>query len=197
MTSIFSTLPVFSWTFIFAALQMRGPMTIARFIVTVIVDAINNFPPRSFTHVGKKVFKREPSFANFNSSTTVISVPSSLFVCAANDHVGPALIRPWVCPLFRGMAYCKSILGLPASARLRTASSQLNDSNNGLLAAVALAKPQRAKTITASSFKSNKPTKPLSCDINESGHRGLLTGYGVKWQGSAEPLSCCAYDSME
>ena len=68
------------------------PFAVARLIVAVVVDAANRSAFRSFSHIGKKVFKEIPPFANRNSPASISKKLVIVRICGSLKHVQPASI---------------------------------------------------------------------------------------------------------
>lgn len=69
-----------------------SPSAIARLIVAVIVDTIQCQFWWAFAHVGQKVLKRTPSFADRNASTAIVEIKSVAEIIATLKHGPPRLI---------------------------------------------------------------------------------------------------------
>ena len=58
-----------------------SPTTVFRRVVTFVINSINSvFIGRSLTHVSKEVFKRKPSFAKGDASSSVVMIESVVLV---------------------------------------------------------------------------------------------------------------------
>jgi hypothetical protein len=81
---------------------MRRPATIARFVVTVVVNAVDAPALGSLAHIGKEVHKGAPSFADRNSPAAIIRPLRASRVGTARNHTVPRMISTrGVATLFR------------------------------------------------------------------------------------------------
>jgi hypothetical protein len=69
------------------------PSTIRRCVVAVWVDAVDGHAWRTLSHVSKEIFKRVPSFADYNSTGTVVFKVFAVFVITALEHAVPCSVR--------------------------------------------------------------------------------------------------------
>lgn len=71
----------------------RNPATIPRFVVAIIVDAVDHLPYWSASHISNKVFKIvDPRCTDFYSTTTVARIAKVPYVAASFLHSSPAKI---------------------------------------------------------------------------------------------------------
>ena len=84
---------------------MCDPSAVPRFVITVIVDAIQLLSLRGFSHISQKVFKFLPALADSNSPCTVILIDGRFWIGASLDHVIPAAIDRSLTSAF-GMQVC-------------------------------------------------------------------------------------------
>ena len=81
-------------TLIASLLRSGGPATIAGFVITVVVDAINRSARRLLTHVLKERHKAEPpSIAHGDAASAVEPPVLSVWIRASSDHCRPRGIR--------------------------------------------------------------------------------------------------------
>ena len=86
---------------------VAGPSAVARLVVSIVVDAVQNIAMWFFPHVREEVLEAvEPPFANRNSSSSIAMVIRSLWIKAALLHVEP-------CEVFRRL-----LLSFPGNPRL-------------------------------------------------------------------------------
>ena len=77
------------------------PLTVTRFIVALVADAVERHSRRRFAHICEEGFEAfAPAFANFNASAAVIFELACLRIAAALDHGVPGIIGPRVGPMF-------------------------------------------------------------------------------------------------
>ena len=68
------------------------PSAIVRFVIAVVVDAIERKAGWPFPHISEEVAKIQPSFANRNAAAPVIGVVPMIWVIAPLDHGFPGLV---------------------------------------------------------------------------------------------------------
>lgn len=157
------------------------PATIFGAVMAVWINPINRmFFGWSFTHVGKKVFKRLPSVADRNSTASVIwkikaaviftsathHVPSVVFFCRSSAIWVSALSVLYVCR--RGANF------LQATARLRMFASQLFRFNGCKISARAFANPVSFFAFFVCAMDYCKLTVDLALHVNKFGHLEYL-----------------------
>ena len=115
-----------------ALLFMSSPSAIPRFVVSVIVDAVQGCALWSWPHVVAKCLKRRaPSVAHHNATTTIVAVLRVLFSVAAISHSFPA-------SKFRRIRTAMSSCRFSVGTRLalhRPSAVKVRGSNGSLLAA--------------------------------------------------------------
>lgn len=77
---------------VLSLLFARGPTTVARFVVSVVVDSFNRHLRRSWPHVGEKVLEDKPPRTELYSSTTIPAVMTFVRVCGALFDAVPNLV---------------------------------------------------------------------------------------------------------
>ena len=102
-------------------LTLGSPSAIVRLVITVIVDAVNRVRRRrTVAHVSEEVLERVPSFADCDTSSSVISIGAIARVKTAVSQCSPSSIfsrvRSMVSPCCFGS--CASTLALETSATL-------------------------------------------------------------------------------
>ena len=75
-----------------------GPSTIPRFVVSIVVDAVDALALGSLAHILKKIGKRTtfpgvPSVTNRDSAPTIILPISKVWVAASGKHILPNIIN--------------------------------------------------------------------------------------------------------
>ena len=100
-------------------LMARGPSAIGRFVVAVVVNAVNRvFGRRLETHIGMEVREGiKPSLTDGDASTTVVFVSGGGHSGASPDHVSPSSIFRRVSHAMRGFGF--QHLSFDAAARMR------------------------------------------------------------------------------
>jgi len=71
----------------------RSPSTVARFIISIVVDAIQSQSFRLLSHVGNEIHKVMPSLAHFDPTSAVIRVVGRARIFTSRNHSRPALVR--------------------------------------------------------------------------------------------------------
>jgi hypothetical protein len=79
-------------SFIQCLLLRGGPTAVARFVVAVVVDAINRKSIGPLAHVGKELFKRIPSSAYRNSPSSIVLKVLTAWIGASFNHSSPNTI---------------------------------------------------------------------------------------------------------
>jgi len=69
------------------------PLAIGWFVMTVSVLSFYRHVWRAFTHVGKKVWKTVPSFADLNAFSSVVLIALLILIRAPSPHRNPNAIR--------------------------------------------------------------------------------------------------------
>lgn len=69
-----------------------SPSTVLFTVISVIVNAVNRFTLRFFSHISKKVLKGRPSLANSDTSTPVSGVSCVHRISASSNHSSPSVI---------------------------------------------------------------------------------------------------------
>jgi hypothetical protein len=95
--------------FIKSLLAISCPSAIVWFIVSVYVNPVNAHAERSIPHILKEVGEREPSFAYFNTATSIQAEFTVVGVCASLLHSVPASIHSSPFPFPRHSVSCKKL----------------------------------------------------------------------------------------
>lgn len=155
---------------------LSRPSTITRFIVAVILSAVNGVL-RSWplAHVGKKIFKRvKPAFANRDTASAVVLEAVVLRAGTTANHAVPALVSAARCGS-AGMAVFEVPGGCPvaqeAPTTLGAARDEVDAQCHDDVATIADALPLRVAVGIRPHRASNEQSfKPLTYHINEFGH---------------------------
>jgi hypothetical protein len=144
---------------VFVLLRICDPFAIGGFVTSIIVDAIERQARWAITHVGKEVFKCEPTLANTNSSSAVIKKIRVLRIAASLKHRFPAVISRCA-----GLSMLGKRATL-ASAANRIFASEADASNDALVSAVANDKPASRFPFYMGESDDRQSSKALSCNI--------------------------------
>src|SRR6185436_16398544 len=71
---------------------MCCPATIAGFITSRVVDAIDGLPWRTLAHIDKEVGEGQPSLANGDALAAILPVAAMALPHTSRDHVVPRLV---------------------------------------------------------------------------------------------------------
>ena len=166
-----------------------APLAIARFVVAVIVDAIEGEPERPLAHVREKSFERvAPTIADGDAATAVIAPVLMPGVKAALLHRIPTAIG-WRGGAVRRMAMRQSgkILAAKTSAACRMVRQQRNASNECFGSAIAPAGPISVISVAVRKVLHNQSTDATACNIDGCGHRGSSNERQCQEYGRALP----------
>lgn len=156
-------------------LKACRPPAVARFVVSVVVDAINLKTRWAFSHVFQKRCEREtPPLANPNAATAVVFEGFIGRVVAAANHIHPAIVGA---ASFAATIVSVSQLRLPpqdAAAGLDKTASELSACDGFGLTTVAATQPRNAAWGRANAADSGESSKALRCEINKLGHASLI-----------------------
>jgi len=130
--------------FIALLLRSRGPAAVARFVIAVVVDAVNRQSWRAIAHVVAEVFKARPPFADGDPAATVERKVNSVRIQAAFFHCYPGSI----CRR-RDAAVLSGALALQAATTCSIARGQATARHECFGAALAQASPHNASTAIA------------------------------------------------
>jgi hypothetical protein len=151
-----------------------SPSHVARFVIAVIVDAVERMLRRwSLADIGNKSSKIIPLFANMDTATTVLFKRFGRWNETAAAHVAPNDIQ-WM--LRHSMFACpfgRSFLS-ETTARFGCASHQTAGLNVPHRSAIAMTSPNRGLTwFVAEKFNGCPTAKSASSDIYEGRHGSL------------------------
>jgi hypothetical protein len=145
------------------------PAAVSGGVTAIDVDAVERQSDRSFAHVGEEIFKDQPTVANGDAATSIISKIIGFGIETAGFHVCPASISARF-----GSFSIVTVLGFSffASAANRS-SSKVAAVNDDFRPAVAVTKPMRMPVRMRKSHY-DETTEAKTRDIDESGHGDLF-----------------------
>jgi hypothetical protein len=154
-------------TLIISLLSSSRPSTIVGRVSAFVVDAVERAISWSFTHIGDKVPKVVPAFANGNTAPSVIFVGLVFFVAAPIVHAEPRSI----CEIVSGMPVPR-VVTLPFKTPTRTSITepQISVSNTHPVAASASAKPINLSVFAMGNVESGQALKTLTGDVDVMNH---------------------------
>lgn len=146
-----------------------GPTAISRFVIAIVVDAVNRLANGALAHIGKKILELIPSFTNTNSSAPIVFVLRNMFVSAPGTHT---------CPTSVSRSFSRDTMAVPdrcsvsfyqASTRLGCSTTNIGIQNNYVFTAITNTKAGTSVTARGinkikSIFKNFKLSRPLSND---------------------------------
>jgi len=147
------------------------PPAIAGSIAAVVVDAIKAAVGGSFSHIGEKIFKSVPSFADPNSSPSVVFVAFGRSVVAAREHPIPRCEGRRAFPSACMFVFDVITFVEQASARFCGAILEIAAASNPFVSAGTDAVPRiDAPLISVSNSYDGQATKLLTGDVGDFGH---------------------------
>ncbi len=152
--------------------KLSGPSTVAWFISSAVVDAVNRRPGRRLFHVRKEVWERPPPRTNRNAPAAVISEARMLRIVTAADHLFPTVVGR------RARASVGSVERSGARAVKTAATSgvaalQVFAADDWFAPAIARTCPERLSPLPGMRKpKHGQATKAPPRDISASGHDG-------------------------
>lgn len=158
----------------------RRPTDVVRFIVAVVVDAVDRVAQRwARTHVSEKLFERHPRGADRNPSG---SIASGLRILTARAHRAPNVVFARIAPvscvaMSQASRISVALFGAQAAARQRVAASQCTLLDFSFSAAVAPAQPESRMPIFSARFKDQPSAKTL-IDFNHC--QQFIPRYGTE-----------------
>ena len=153
-----------------------GPLAVIRRVMPVVIDALNPISPNGWfrPHVRVEVFKRrEPSFADSDSSPSVIRIGMVVSVQTPSPHVAPRVVFRTVTQAMGSFVVAKVVsltpIALQTAARLSSCAWGYGD----MCAAVAYRIPEALTGMLTPVTKSRKDQSALSfsCPILRSTSR--------------------------
>ena len=136
----------------------RGPIAVRRVVVPVCISALQRQIHRSRPHVGTEVFKRRPSFAQLDASSSIIHPLFHVGVGASTFHGGPDAVLSCSCLTVSCVARAGSFR-VEAAATHDISSAKVVESLNCFGSAIARALPVAVFRISAADNRCHKPTK--------------------------------------
>lgn len=156
-------------------LALGGPPTVARFVVPVVVDAVDAQPSGFLAHVSQERSEGiAPAFADGNPAPSVVPVVVGTRVCTTFDHPTPSDERPTRGPASRvtvNRAARPRYLRPFTPARGSRARSQVRGTNPLLATAVALCGPLNVTTAASVKASNHQPS--------EASARQVLSSHGT------------------
>lgn len=151
------------------------PLTVSGRIALVVIDSFyRKIPARPLSHIGNKVFKRLPPFANLYASTAIVVKFLIGWVRASLSHTHPYGVFGRACTAMLSEAFCVAV-GPEASTGSGPPVSERNSKDNFLVSAIAKTLPHSPATgVVFRSGNYSEPTKSLACHIFECAHNYLL-----------------------
>ena len=143
------------------------PFTIGRFVIAIIIDALERVASFSRPHISEKIFKFEPPFAELNSTTPIQLIVSSVRIAATFEHARPAFIG------WGSILTMSKIVAFKKQTTARTYFSAFKRVGGGeyFVSAGAGANPNYTAIASPNSrFNRTQSTKTLICDIESFGH---------------------------
>ena len=142
-----------------------GPSTVLGRVRPVVVDAVNRSVCWALSHIGQEILERLPTLTHVNPTTTVKQVRMVIRVFASAFHGHPRY-------MLRGSAHSMAQIvpfKLQAPARCCSAVADVGSISIKRLTAIAGHSPDRPAFFSgADRTNSNKATKPLPSEVNET-----------------------------
>lgn len=163
------------------------PPTVVRFVMPVVVLAVDRHAGRWVAHVSIKLFEGVPPLTHRDAPPAPISVPWVFGVAAALVHV---------CPRIVGAGLALPVQPRPrprAAARLRMISRKRRPDDMAASAAIALAQPHRFTSagVGAVAFNYNQRPKGFPRQIIQPWHRyPILGGEKLSVTGAPSASDC-------
>jgi len=126
--------------FVSLIVLVRHPSHIARFVMSVVVDAVKSPAFRKVAHIGIKSGEVVPPLAHLDSPSTIVSVVRALAVAAAVDHGLPPMVDSGASHSVTSESLCCAFFS-PASTAIAYAAHKLPRLHSRLHSAFAPAKP--------------------------------------------------------
>lgn len=140
------------------------PSTIRWRVGTIVVDAIQRFVGRPFSHIGQKVAELFPSSADRNAATSIMRVTIVRGIFTSFTHRLPRAIGGCADAILR-MTMLGAALFNPTSARGRFPDDQVASSNPDNVSASAATHPHKVSWETVRLVKNSQTTECLSGKI--------------------------------
>lgn len=142
-----------------------SPSHVARFVVTVVIDAIDRkLCVRRIAHVCKEVFKLLPSFTERNSPTAPTMESRRIRILAPRFHSRPGFInrsaRLSMCTIASASQFA-----IQATAALNVSGKKIAASNDMSIFTFAPTQPKRIMRTLADIFKNREARKNSANEI--------------------------------
>jgi len=156
-------------TLIGSLLMYGCPAYIAGFVVSIFIRVtIKRVPPRTLADISEKILKAIPTFANSDTTSTIIFIFDVLRIAASSVHASPNSIKRMACSIFSGIPMRTS---LHASTRLNKATAKIVCRRRVTLSTITTTEPQNISVgISFGGWSNcNQSAKTLACNINRLG----------------------------
>lgn len=178
------------------------PSAIARFVIAIIVDAVNGKSGRSMTHICEKGLEAiTPTVAHLDASATVVCIVPRVWVAASLNHAGPSTIfrclpaMPRVSMRQRA-ATLRRMIAPVAAAALQFVSPKIGRCGSHGGPALAFAAPHGSSVASfGEQFRYEKPSKSLPDKIAKFGlfyKRGIAMSHHAMIVRLAKS-ACCGW----
>ena len=141
------------------------PAAVARFIVTIVVNALNSKAIWAYSHISQKIIKRQPSFAHCNSTAAVVLKAGIVWVCRSLNELRPCFVRTRVTEPVLVVFRAGSFL-MKAATRLCQSMSHAIACGYYCVTAIAQKQPACVSLI----FKCSKPSESFAFDVDDYAH---------------------------
>jgi hypothetical protein len=145
----------------------RGPTTVARLVIPVVVDAINGKPWRTWPHVFQKLLEVfRPFAAHRNAASPIPLVGAAVFVEAPALYASPNAVLVRMRKSMRKTRAALDDLSVKTPTTPRLTRTYVGSSADDFLAAIAPAMPHRMfgaarRDVVICSLRDNKAPKAL------------------------------------
>ena len=147
------------------------PSAVGRFVIAVVVDAIERRFWRSYSHVGKKVVEQFPRIAEGDASSSVVFKSDDIGIGAALDHATPRLISPREAALPRmGVPKPWWVVALDAAAAVCFAFDSTSSGDRDFRSTITAKNPAGMFASDVRKSKCGQTTEAGSSMIAASGH---------------------------
>ena len=153
-----------------------GPSNIAGLVISVVVwIAIKTGAWWARANICKKVFKLEPTFANFDAASAVIFITVMVGVTTSTAHFGPNVVEGI---MVSSSSVTMLIISPSAAARTGISTPKFVSRNKTMFAAIATAEPNDMPLQTSFDgwIDGDQSTEASACDIKMLAHRTAPTG---------------------
>lgn len=169
-----ASLRAMSATTVQGLLLLGRPSAVPRRVWAFIVDAVERFALRSFSHVFEKVIEGQPTRADGDAAASVIAEPIAVRVETSLLHPRPGMVsRRKFSAAFRSrvpMPRPGERLFTMTSATDRVPAGQIVADDRGFGAAVASANPTGVRVLCTREPQSDQAAEALPSEITEGAH---------------------------